>query len=101
MSQIFFKLNPIIVFRDYDLSLVCKSKCDDECLQCATHCGSSECLLECNRVWATCGDGKYPWSLRLEPLFILACPCYIDCINGCDGCENPICFCNVGWSYQM
>ena len=24
-----------------------------------------------------------------------ACPCHTDCIDGCQGCDNPICFCNV------
>ena len=24
-----------------------------------------------------------------------ACPCHTDCIDGCQGCENPICYCNV------
>ena len=26
-----------------------------------------------------------------------ACPCHTDCIDGCHGCENPICFCNVSY----
>ena len=30
--------------------------------------------------------------------FILACPCEKNCINGCRGCENPICSCQVSLS---
>ena len=45
-------------FSDYDLSLVCMSKCDDEYLQCVSTCSSTDCLVECNRAWGTCGDCK-------------------------------------------
>ena len=44
---------------DYDLSLQCTSKCDDEYLQCISTCSSSECFLECSRVMAACNDGEY------------------------------------------
>ena len=46
-------------FSDYDLSLQCTSKCDDEYLQCVTTCGSSECFVECGRVLGACNDGEY------------------------------------------
>ena len=35
------------------------SKCDDEYLQCVSTCSSTDCLVECNRAWGTCGDCKY------------------------------------------
>ena len=47
------------LFRDYDLSLVCVSKCDDEYLKCVSTCSSSDCLMECNRAAVVCGDGEY------------------------------------------
>ena len=47
------------LFRDYDLSLICSSKCDDAYLECVTACGSSDCFMECNRAAVTCGNGKY------------------------------------------
>ena len=40
----------------------------------------------------------FDWmGVQLTPsiYFIKACPCHTDCIDGCQGCENPICFCNV------
>ena len=45
--------------RDYDLSLICSSKCEDAYVECVTTCSSSDCLIECNRAAVTCGDGKY------------------------------------------
>ena len=30
----------------------------------------------------------------------LACPCHTDCIDGCQGCDNPVCFCNVSRNNQ-
>ena len=37
--------------------------------------------------------------MKLDPSntksIILACPCHTDCLTGCNGCENPICYCNV------
>ena len=35
------------------------SKCDEEYLQCVSTCSSTDCLMECNRAWAICGDCKY------------------------------------------
>ena len=91
-------------------------------MECVTTCSSSDCLVECNRAAVTCGDGKYGsydiyticiqsytvCSLRLlqRLIFILvskihlACPCHIDCIDGCNGCDNPICFCNVSQNFN-
>ena len=46
-------------FSDYDLSLKCTGKCDDEYLQCVSTCSSSECLLECGRALGACNDGEY------------------------------------------
>ena len=62
-----------------------------------------------NAFWNVIGHGLSvvivsSWTLyRLiadRPLFT-ACPCHIDCIDGCNGCENPICFCDVSWNYQF
>ena len=94
------------LFRDYDLSLVCVSKCEDELLQCVSTCSSSDCLMECNRAAFVCGDGEYFFSVKDSQVYsslffpFLACPCHTDCIDGCQGCDNPICFCNVSRIYQ-
>ena len=42
---------------DYDLSLVCTSKCDDVYVQCVSSCSSTDCLLDCNRAAVDCADG--------------------------------------------
>ena len=44
---------------DYDLSLVCTSKCDDKYLNCVTACSDSDCLMECNRESISCTEGKH------------------------------------------
>ena len=48
-------------FSDYDLSLKCTAKCDDEYLQCVSTCSSSECLLDCSRAMGACTDCKDPF----------------------------------------
>ena len=48
-----------LILSDYDLSLVCTSKCDDEYLLCITTCGSSECFLDCSRANGACSDCEY------------------------------------------
>ena len=47
------------LFSDYDLSLICTSKCDDAYLECVSNCSSSDFLMECNRASNTCIEGKY------------------------------------------
>ena len=91
---------------DYDLSLVCTSKCDDKYLRCSSTCSSSYCLLECHRIAVACDDCKSPWVQFYRFFFTgyfiyLACPCHTDCIDGCQGCENPICFCNVSQQVKI
>ena len=89
------------LFRDYDLSLVCISKCDDQLLECISTCSSTECILECNRAWAICSDCEYLFNVFKHKIVeFSACPCHTDCIDGCQGCENPICFCNVSRNYK-
>ena len=46
------------IFSDYDLSLVCTSRCDDDYVQCVSVCSSSDCLLDCNRVAVACTEGE-------------------------------------------
>ena len=54
IEEFLFKL----ALSDYDLSLKCTSKCDDEYLQCISACGSTECSVECNRASIACSEGK-------------------------------------------
>ena len=51
------------LFRDYDLSLICVSKCDDQLMECISTCSSSECIFECNRAWAICSDCEYLFNV--------------------------------------
>ena len=60
-----------MLFSDYDLSLVCMSKCDDEYLQCVSTCSSSDCLMDCNRAAFACGDGEYIYLIHLDDEFTI------------------------------
>ena len=67
-----YEVNLILkkLFSDYDLSLVCISKCDEAFMKCVSTCSSSDCIMECNRASATCGNGKcavksYLWLLTV------------------------------------
>ena len=89
---------------DYDLSYKCTAKCDDVYIQCVSNCSSSECVMECGRAMNQCSDGEFlfqqiDFSVFCRRSFVIivysACPCHTDCIEGCQGCENPICYCNV------
>ena len=46
-----------LLFSDYDLSLVCTSRCDDDYIQCVSACSDTDCLLDCNRAAVACADG--------------------------------------------
>ena len=34
-------------------------------------------------------------SHQNQKILHLACPCNINCLDGCKDCDNEICFCNV------
>ena len=46
------------IFSDYDLSLVCTSRCDGDYLQCVSVCSSKDCQLDCNRAAVACAEGE-------------------------------------------
>ena len=48
------------IFSDYDLSLICSGKCDDQYLQCISNCSSdANCLMDCNRDSVDCSGCKW------------------------------------------
>ena len=53
-----------ICFRDYDLGMICTSKCDDAFVQCIAACGSSDCFVDCNRSSIACTEGKTPTKVE-------------------------------------
>ena len=65
---------------DLDLMDSCSYLCSEEFYNCVNIChNDSNCISECNRTDYQCHE---------------ACPCANGpCYNGCDGCQNPICFC--------
>ena len=34
---------------------------------------------------------KFILTIRFRFMFILACPCFGECYDGCEDCDNPIC----------
>ena len=55
VTEIWFTVNQIL--RDYDLSLICTSKCDDDFVQCIAACSDSDCVINCQRASVTCIEG--------------------------------------------
>ena len=72
---------------DYDLGQTCVGYCEEDYLLCLQTCDSSDvdCLSTCGRTLTECSN---------------SCPCYLDCIDGCKGCSNQICFCQVGFRFR-
>ena len=72
-------------FRDYDLGRTCAGYCDKDYEKCVDTCEFNkvnDCLMTCGRIFTICVE---------------SCPCHTDCIKGCEGCPNPICYCNVSF----
>ena len=72
-------------FRDYDLGRTCAMYCDKDYEKCVDTCEfnkANDCLMNCGRIFTMCVE---------------SCPCHTDCIQGCEGCPNPICYCNVSF----
>ena len=108
-------------FRVPDLNVVCNDRCETAALDCIIGCENDvNCISGCLRDQAECSQGKsvrggrsgsirmcsdctvfhglfhFPWLLIT--LHILDCPCEIGCLDGCDGCSNPVCQCEVSFS---
>ena len=65
---------------DLDKAEKCELSCIDELGKCIEACdGHATCQTECARSEVACVD---------------ACPCHADCIDGCDGCDNAVCYCD-------
>ena len=81
--------------RDFDLETKCIGKCEAAYLKCTSNCLDTNCLLDCAREITTCTNGAVILFFLFPILLNLACPCQLDCPNGCSDCRNPICFCDV------
>ena len=92
------------LFRVVDLNEICTEKCEENQLQCILNCLSNDpaCLSQCIREETECTNGKFfieiIYSIKVEsPLknVISACPCELNCLDGCTDCDNPVCECEV------
>ena len=62
---------------DANLGDICLGTCDRDYFECAAQClDDLDCSAECTRLLDKCQK---------------SCPCYGECPNGCDGCQNPVC----------
>ena len=91
-------------FRVIDLNEICTERCEASHLQCILNCPSNDvnCLSQCIREETECTNGKFfieiIYSIKVEtPLknVISACPCELNCLDGCTDCDNPVCECEV------
>ena len=94
------------LFRVIDLNEICIERCEASHLQCILNCPSNDvnCLSQCIREESECFNGKFIIeiisSIKVEtPLQIVisACPCELNCLDGCTDCDNPVCECEVSY----
>ena len=86
-------------FRVPDLEKVCMERCENDLLECVIYCGNdSACISACMRLEQECEDSKskFPskWYAKIIIAF-LGCPCGKLCPDGCTGCSNSVCQCEV------
>ena len=90
-----------MILSDQNLNLICQERCVELTYKCIIECDPSDqlCITACLREDTTCIQGK---RTQFESemvfsgnftLYYLACPCESECIDGCEGCHNPVCQC--------
>ena len=99
------------------LNQICKERCEVFQLQCILDCTPDDItyLSKCIRDVTGCFSGKLSmlhWlchllvsififtkiSPKLIYINISACPCEIDCLDGCTDCTHPVCQCDLSVS---
>ena len=62
---------------DANLGEICIETCDRDYFECVGQCSDDlECAADCARTLDVCQR---------------TCPCFEECPNGCNGCQNPVC----------
>ena len=62
---------------DYIIGKLCTEQCVGYLVECVAECNNDPvCISMCAREESKCVD---------------SCPCHTDCMEGCFGCEHPLC----------
>ena len=62
---------------DYVIGKLCTEQCVGYLVECVAECNNDPvCISMCAREESKCVD---------------SCPCHTDCMEGCFGCEHPLC----------
>lgn len=84
-----------------ELSTLCTEECEEVHLDCLSQCENDLIYIsECTRQMAYCIQGKSILNIMTTPVItihrcISDCPCNAGCPDGCEGCDNLICQCQV------
>ena len=93
-----------IAFRVPDLNVACTDRCEEISVECITNCETdSACISLCVRETIECTNGNYSYYYEFKflneskkiQIIYSACPCELNCLDGCDDCDNPVCDCQV------
>ena len=76
----FFRIGPWISVKggeDFIIGKLCTEQCVGYLVECVAECNNDPvCISMCAREESKCVD---------------SCPCHTDCMEGCFGCEHPLC----------
>ena len=73
--------------------MACTDRCEAIPVECVLNCAADDtaCISQCFRENTECLNGQSLISGTSD------CPCEINCLDGCDGCDNPVCDCQVSF----
>ena len=101
------------------MNIACTDRCVEISVECITACDPADitCYSQCQREIAECINGELVSSPSLKQkgrlvlhkykalgikIYFLACylgcPCELNCLDGCEDCDNPVCNCEVSSS---
>ena len=96
------------VFRVPDLNVACTDRCELNSLDCFARCNANDsaCWSQCLRENTECIKCKITSCYAFMHYYRYmhcknissACPCEVNCLDGCDECDNPVCDCQVRFS---
>ena len=59
---------------------------------CINNCGTdTTCQSACARDQVDCVDCEFESLVISINIYFVACPCFGECYDGCEDCDNPIC----------
>ena len=96
------------------MNIACTDRCVEISVDCITGCDPDDitCYSQCQREIAECINSKLLCApmfhkykaLEFESCFLTCnsgCPCELNCLDGCEDCDNPVCNCEVSSSCSV